>query len=45
MDKIEDLIKKYKKAKDEFFYRKRKLVTSATNNKNYRKYSILLESK
>lgn len=43
--KDDKLKSKYKKAKDEFFYRKRKLVTSATNNKNYRKYSILLESK
>ena len=38
--KDDKLRAKYKKAKDEFFYRKRKLVTSATGGDNFRKYSI-----
>ena len=36
---------RYKKAKDEFFYRKRKLVTSATATDNYRKYSAIFTLK
>jgi len=38
--KDDKLRAKYKKAKDEFFYRKRKLVTSATGGDNFRKYSM-----
>lgn len=38
--KDDKLRAKYKKAKDEFFYRKRKLVTSATGGDNFKKYSM-----
>ena len=36
---------KYKKAKDEFFYRKRKLLNSATSSDNFRKYSMFYDLK